>query len=328
MREEKVMLTARQNLLETIRGGKPDRFVKQFEFMRLLDTPFVLYDKRPGRGEPDATDAWGVTFSFPEGAPCPIPVHSPEKVVIKDIVRWRNYVHAPNVKWADEEWEPFIAAAEAVDRRAYFAAAAVGPGFFELCCQLGEPRQTLANLAEDPDDMHDLIRYLTDHELRLADEICSHLRPDALFLYDDWGGLAPEVFDEFFLEPYREIYGYYRSHGVELVVHGSGSAAGMVPKLIGIGVDILQGVSPADNIPGLIGRYGEQLSFMGGIDLGPADGSDPTPELSADAVRRACAENGKLFYIPCVAGECPDQLPTGIREAVDGEIERMSEELF
>lgn len=30
------MLTKRQNLLETIRGGKPDRFVKQYEFMNLI----------------------------------------------------------------------------------------------------------------------------------------------------------------------------------------------------------------------------------------------------------------------------------------------------
>ena len=27
------MLTKRQNLLETIHGGHPDRFVKQYEFM-------------------------------------------------------------------------------------------------------------------------------------------------------------------------------------------------------------------------------------------------------------------------------------------------------
>ena len=51
----------------------------------------------------------------------------------------------------------------------------------------GEIQQTLLNLYENPDDMHDLIRYITDFELRMADEICSHLHPDALFHHDDWG---------------------------------------------------------------------------------------------------------------------------------------------
>ena len=30
------MLTKRQNFLETIRGGNPDRFVNQYEFLEML----------------------------------------------------------------------------------------------------------------------------------------------------------------------------------------------------------------------------------------------------------------------------------------------------
>lgn len=33
------MLTKRQNLLETIRGGKPDRFVQQYEALEWYLTP-------------------------------------------------------------------------------------------------------------------------------------------------------------------------------------------------------------------------------------------------------------------------------------------------
>ena len=31
------MLTKRQNFLETIRGGKPDRFVNQYEYFQLIE---------------------------------------------------------------------------------------------------------------------------------------------------------------------------------------------------------------------------------------------------------------------------------------------------
>ena len=40
------MLTKRQNMLETIRGGSPDRFVNQFEALGfIMDTP---YSRREG----------------------------------------------------------------------------------------------------------------------------------------------------------------------------------------------------------------------------------------------------------------------------------------
>ena len=246
------MLTVRENLLETIRAGSPDRFVRQFEFLKMTGSPYSLYDRSPRRGEYNVVNAWGITRSFPESAPGASPVHTPDKVVIKDITRWRDYVHAPMVKWSDEEWEPFVEAAEKIDRAEYFVSASVAPGIFEQCHHLGEIRQTLANLTEHPDYMHDLIRYLTDFELRLADELCAHVRPDALFLCDDWGAqlsapLSPAVFDDFCLEPYRELYRFYRSRGVKLIVHHSGDcAAALVPAMVCASLSMV--VSP---LPGI-----------------------------------------------------------------------------
>ena len=48
------MLTKRQNLLETIRGGKPDRFVKQYEPFALVfgDPLMELAGPQPERGVP------------------------------------------------------------------------------------------------------------------------------------------------------------------------------------------------------------------------------------------------------------------------------------
>ena len=108
-------------------------------------------------------------------------------MVIKDITHWKDYVHAPSLKFAEAEWEPFIAQAEAVDRNEYFVSAFVAPGLFEQCHHLGEIQQTLINLYEEPDHMKDLIKYLVDFELELAEGICSHVKPDALFHHDDWG---------------------------------------------------------------------------------------------------------------------------------------------
>ena len=56
------MLTKRQNLLETIHGGHPDRFVKQYEaFAAITGSPFTQRNPSPKYGEMNVVNAWGVT---------------------------------------------------------------------------------------------------------------------------------------------------------------------------------------------------------------------------------------------------------------------------
>ena len=115
------MLSKKQNLLETIRHGHPDRFVNQYEaFQMVYGTPYTASNPRPVQGGPPVVNAWGVTSSFPEGMPGPFPVHDEEHIVCKDITEWRKYVHAPNVIFTPEEWAPFVAEAEKIDRDEYF----------------------------------------------------------------------------------------------------------------------------------------------------------------------------------------------------------------
>ena len=330
------MLTIRQNLLETIRGGKPDRFVNQYEFMKLINNPLSLHNPNPKRGEQDVVNAWGITRSWPEHVLAAFPVHTPEKVVIKDITHWRDYVHAPNIKFSDAEWEPFIKQAEEVDRKEYFVTAMVAPGLFEQCHHLGEIQQTLINLYEEPDHMKDLIKYLVDFELELAEQICTHMKPDALFHHDDWGTqkstfMSKDMFEEFYLDGYKQVYGYYKDHGVELIVHRSDSyAATFVPFMIDMGIDIWQGAMSSNNIPELIKEYGGKISFMGGIDSAKIDFDGSTREIVHEVAEKAIRENGaqKKYYIPCNTMGGPSTIFPGVYEMLSEEIAKISKEFF
>ena len=223
------MLTPKQNLQETIKGGKPDRFVNQYEAIMLMFNPYIMNSNSLlQKGQRNIVNAWGVTNSFPEGTPGAFPVHTPDKIVVKDIERWRDYVHAPSLKYSDDEWAAFKAQYDAVDGTMAYKAAFIAPGLFEQTHHLCEITNALTYFITNPDEMHDLISYLTDWELALAEGICSNLHPDAVFHHDDWGGerssfMSPNMFADFFLEPYKKIYGYYRSHGVEPVVHNADS---------------------------------------------------------------------------------------------------------
>ena len=88
------MLTPKQNMLEVIRGGNPDRFVNQYEAIQLLFHPFMFANPLLQPGQENVVNAWGVTNTFPKGVPGAFPVHTPDKIVVKDIEDWKDYVHA------------------------------------------------------------------------------------------------------------------------------------------------------------------------------------------------------------------------------------------
>ncbi|MBU4440742.1 MAG: uroporphyrinogen decarboxylase, partial [Acetobacterium sp.] len=191
------MLTKRQNLMETIKGGNPDRFVKQYEaFAMMMKTP-ITRAKPPIGGE--IVNEWGVTTRWPEGQLGAFPVHDDEHIVVKDITKWKDTVKAPNVKHPEEDWATAIADANAVDRNEQYVTAFVAPGIFENVHYLMSMEEALMAFYEEPEAMHELIDYLVEYELKLAKEFVYHIHPDAIFHHDDWGSqissfMSPETF--------------------------------------------------------------------------------------------------------------------------------------
>jgi uroporphyrinogen-III decarboxylase len=329
------MLTKKQNLLETIRGGKPDRYVNMYEAFKIVkNSPYFANNPAPTKGGPDVVNAWGVTLSYPENTPGAFPVHKPEKIVIKDITHWRDYLKAPQVKYPESAWEPYIAEIEKIDRNEYFVTPMIYPGLFEQTHYLLEIQNCLINFYEEPECMHELIDYLTDWELAYAEELCSHYHPDAIFHHDDWGSqistfLSPEMFEEFYYPSYKKIYGYFKEHGVEVIMHHSDSyAATLVPMMIDMGIDIWQGVMNSNNIPELIKKYGGQITFMGGIDSATVD----HPNWTLDEVKRetmnACKNCGTKYFIPCTSQGGPMSTFPGVYQAVSEEIDNQSKIYF
>ena len=329
------MLTKRQNLLETIHGGKPDRYVNQYEaFAMLFNNPHSIHDPAPEYGKPPVKNAWGITKVWPEGTPGAFPIHDEEHIVCKDITKWRETVHAPRLDYSDAEWEPFIKEAEKIDRNEYFVTQFIAPGIFEQCHYLQEIQNALINFYEEPEYTQELIDYLTEWELEYAEKICKYIKPDALFHHDDWGSqnstfISPDMFEEFILPSYKKIYGYYKSHGVELIVHHSDSyAATLVPYMIDMGIDIWQGTMSSSNIPELIQKYGDKITIMGGIDSASVDRPDWTPELVEKEVRRVCEENGTKFFIPCITQGLGISTFPGVYETASEVIDKISKEKF
>jgi uroporphyrinogen-III decarboxylase len=325
------MLSKRQNLLETIRGGNPDRFVNQYEFLDIiLEAPLRT---RPQRGQ-TITNEWGVTMAWPEDQLGPFPVHDEAHRAIKDITKWRETIKCPTVEFPDERWAPAIKHAAAIDRNDKYVTVFFASGTFEMTHFLMGMEDAMMNFYEEPECMHELIDFLTDYEIRYAQQIIERIKPDALFHHDDWGSqiaslLSPEMFKEFFLEPYKKAYGFWKDNGVELIVHHSDSyAANLVPYMIDMGIDIWQGVMTTNHTPELIKQYGDQISFMGELDSGPLDHPNWDAKVIADHVEKACRSCGKSYFIPCLTQGLNFSSFPGVYEAASQAIDEMSKKMF
>ena len=328
------MLTKKQNLLETIKGGHPDRFVNQYEF---VETPYVdpfnATNPYPFTLGEETVDYWGVTWRWPEGTPGALPVHG-EHSVIKDIKNWRQTVKAPPLVYDQTLWDTAKAEYAKFDHEDIFVGPMMFPGFFELLhCFMGM-EEALTAFYQYPEEVKGIIDFCLEWECAYLQQVAKHLAPDVVFHHDDWGSerstlISPKMFEEFFLEPYKKLYGCYRENGFELIIHHSDSyAATLVPYMIEMGIDIWQGATKSNDLPALIRKYGGKISFMAGIDQTVVDEPNWTKAKIAKEVRWACESCGKHYLIPCQTQGAPFSIYDGVYDAISEEIDAMTREMF
>ena len=202
----------------------------------------------------------------------------------------------------------------------------MGTGIFEQCHFLMGFEDTLTNLYAHPDEMHALIDYITEYRLTYVRMLIDHLQPDVIFSHDDWGTknalfMKPEMWREFFKEPYRRFYGYIRSRGVIAIHHADSYLVPIVDDMAEIGIQVWQGVLPENDIPALQAHLNGRLTLMGGFGAA-IDRKDATPEdiltYARDVLKRNCPGG---HYIPSItyglAGTVYPHVDKYLNQAVD-----------
>ena len=324
------MQSPKEIFLELLKpDGKPERQLKQYEALSVvLGDPVNSY-LRAGRGKGHTSiDRWGTTIMWPEDAPGPMPHITPETKVCPDITLWREFVHAPDIKGnCTQGWEDCARAARKAAGEDRIMAAFMGTGIFEQCHFLMGFEDTLTNLYEHPEEMHQLIDYITDYRIEFVKLLIDGLAPDMIFSHDDWGTkealfMKPEMWREFFKEPYRRFYGYIRSRGVIALHHADSYLAPIVEDMAEIGIQVWQGVLPDNDIPELQRRLKGRMVLMGGIGAA-IDRQDATEEeirSYVSSVLKTCCPGG--HFIPSITYGLAGTVFPHVDPIIDDEIEK------
>ena len=330
------MLTARENVLETIqKGGRPDRLTNCYTaFKPIGGDPVFQYVRGNRVRGTDSYDRWGTFISFPEDQPAAVPVVTAENQVIKDIEEWQEYVKVPDLRAeCSEGWEAAKQNKAAIDASEYLSMTIMGTGIFEQMHMLMTFGDTLCSLLLNPDEVHGLIEVITDYRLEYMKLIVENLHPDAILSHDDFGSktsmfMAADTWREFFKEPYRKLYDYLHANDVLVIHHSDSFCEPIVEDLAEIGVDIWQGVLPTNDIVALTEKLDGRMALMGGIDS-IVDREGVTEAEIRQEVQRALSEYGHLsHFMPSHTYGGPGTIFPQVEGVIIYDIDRYNRERF
>ncbi len=327
------MLSLKENVYETLKHGKPDAFVNSWEPFRQAWDPIFSYmfPVTPGQ---TGVNPWGTVLYWGEEEPGIMPMVDDQNKVCPDVTRWREYCKAPDLDNAPLDWTQAKADAEKIRADGKFVMVWSCTGLFETCHYLMGFEDTLCNFLEEPEAMHELIAYLTEFKKKQVQMLIDNLNPDVVLFHDDWGSkntmfTSPEVWREFFKEPYRDIYGMMKKQGIITMHHSDTYCQPIVKDMVEIGIDIWEGTLPSNDIQQIKKDTDYKLTLMGGVDASVVDHKDWSEDVVRAEVARACREYSEGgCFIPCLTYGGEGSIFPGVNDCIMDEIRNQNKFYF
>ncbi len=195
---------------------------------------------------------------------------------VRDRATWEELAK-PHLVDVDRRRIPFEhyrdAKRYAAEKERYYCWAGVAP--FEQMHPVCGHEYMLIGMALDPEWVRDMVETyasLTINHLEVL--FAEEGAPDGFFFYEDMGFkqkpfMSPAMYEEIVLPGHKRLFDYAHSLGCRVIVHSCGYVEPLVPGLIEAGMDCLQAmeVKAGMDLPTLFKRFGDRISFYGGIDV-------------------------------------------------------------
>ena len=165
-------------------------------------------------------------------------------------------------------------------------------GFFEMSQSMRKHAQLFMDLVLAPEIVSALIERLYEFYAAMTIRFLDIAGQDLDILElpgDDFAGnsgplISPKMFDRYYKEPYARLIKMIKTHSphLKVIYHSDGAMTAFMPRLIEIGADIFHSTEPLPvwDLSEMKAKYGDQITFMGGIDI-----KDALPGSEDDVIR-------------------------------------------
>lgn len=187
---------------------------------------------------------------------------------------------------------------------------------FERAWTLRGMENILIDFIENPGFVHDLMQRICRYNLHAIEIAAAYKEVDSIMFGDDWGQqkglIMGSGYWREYIKPYvAQMYSAAKSAGKIIIQHSCGDISTIFPDLIEIGLDVYQTFQPEIyDIADIKARYGEKLSFWGGIST-----QTLLPVADAETVKSEVIRIMKLLgqgggYIAAPTHGMPRDIPT------------------
>lgn len=150
-----------------------------------------------------------------------------------------------------------------------------GINVFECIHPVTGHEHMLIGMVDDPDWVLDMAQTYAWLTIELQKQLfAAEGYPDGIWYYEDMGYkgspfMSPRMYRSLIMPAHVETIAYAKAHDLPVIMHSCGYVEPLLPHMIEAGIDCLQvlevkaGMDPVK----LHRLYGDQLAFMGGIDV-------------------------------------------------------------
>lgn len=190
-----------------------------------------------------------------------------------------------------------------------------GVNVFECMHPVCGHEHMLAGMALDPDWVKDMCQVYAELTINLMEILFTEEgKPDGIWFYEDMGFknkpfMSPAMYKDIVWPGHKKTFEYAHSLDLPVVVHSCGFVEQLVPGLIEAGMDCLQAmeVKAGMDLVKLKNTFGEQIAFMGGLDVRPIVAND-REAIQAELDRRLKPAMNGGGYVIHSDHSIPDQV--------------------
>ena len=275
------MLSERDNFLRALGGDVPEYIPR---FTLLWGTrPSILNGARvKGVGK----DIFGVEWTN-EGSAFEEAIPKTSDFILTDIRQWRDVIKFPD--FSNVDWET-MSRKDLQNRNPELPlGGGLGGGVFQnLVAFMGFSEGLLACF-EEPEEVIELINYLCDSYLSLADNFLKYYKPDYITFGDDIATerstfVSLDMFRGIFAPVWRRYIKYFKDRGYLVSCHNCGHFEAFLDDAVDMGINSWDPAQTSNDLLAIKKKFGNRLLVCGGFD---ARAFLPHIDISEEEVRAA-----------------------------------------
>lgn len=292
-------MTSKENVIETIRFGKPERIPYHLsekygtDFYSISLTPSP--DDRP-RNKGISTDEWGAVWEN-------IGVCSLGEVKEYPLKDWKDFssLNIPNIK-ASQRWKILDGARDRADEKFLLGK---GISIYERVHFIRGLENTWMDIYQAPEQLCNLIDILVEMNLYTIEKY-AQAGVDGLMFCDDWGlqdrlMIPPDMWRKIWKPRYKRIYQAAHDNGIFTFLHSCGNIVDILDDLIEIGLDVINMDQQENMGIELLGeKFGGRITFFSPVDI-----QTVMTNATLDGIREYCRKMVRTLgkrnggFIPC-----------------------------